>query len=107
MNQRRKEKQMAVYFIVDVNIDDPQSYAEYSKQVGPMVARSGGRFLVRGGATETIEGDWQPQLLVVIEFADTEHFRAWYDSPEYAEVRTIRFQASTARAVLAQGVEQR
>ncbi|OLD63488.1 MAG: DUF1330 domain-containing protein [Chloroflexi bacterium] len=98
---------MAVYFVVDVNIDDPQSYAEYSKQVGPMVAHAGGRFLVRGGATEMIEGNWQPQRLVVIEFADTEHFRAWYDSPEYAQVRSIRFNASTARAVLAQGVEER
>jgi uncharacterized protein (DUF1330 family) len=97
---------LAVYFIVDVTIDDPQSYAEYSKQVGPMVARYGGRFLVRGGATETIEGSWQPQRLVVIEFADTAHFRAWYDSPEYAEVRAIRFKASTARAVLAHGVEE-
>ena len=98
---------MAVYFMVDVTIDDPQSYAAYGKQVGPMVARYGGRFLVRGGTTSTIEGDWQPQRLVVIKFTDAEHFRAWDDSPEYAEVRTIRFQASTARAVLAQGVEQR
>ena len=98
---------MAVYFIVDVNVNDPQSYAEYSKQVGPMVARHEGRSLVRGGETSTIEGDWQPQRLVVIEFADTEHFRAWYDLPEYAEIRTIRFKASTARAVLAQGTEQK
>lgn len=98
---------MAVYFIVDVKIDDPQSYAEYSKHVGPMVARHGGTFLVRGGETSTIEGDWQPQRLVVIEFADVEHFRSWYDSPEYTEIRTIRFKASTARAVLAQGAEQR
>jgi uncharacterized protein (DUF1330 family) len=97
---------MGVYFVVDVTIHDPQSYADYSRQVGPMVARYGGSFLVRGGATETIEGDWQPRRLVIIEFADTAHFRAWYDSPEYAEVRTIRFNASTARAVLAQGVEQ-
>ncbi len=96
---------MAVYFIVDVNITDAQSYAEYSKQVGPMVARYGGRFLVRGGETTTIEGDWQPKRLVVIEFADTQRFRAWYDSPEYTEVRDIRFKASTARAVLAQGVQ--
>lgn len=94
---------MAAYFIVDVKIDDPLSYAEYSKQVGPMVARYGGKFLVRGGETSAIEGDWQPQRLVVIEFADTEHFRAWYDSPEYSKVRAIRFKASTARAVLAQG----
>lgn len=98
---------MSAYFIVDVKIHDPESYDEYRKQVGPMVARYGGKFLVRGGATETIEGDWDPQRLVIIEFADTEHFRAWYDSPEYTEVRSIRFKASTARAVLAQGGEQR
>jgi uncharacterized protein (DUF1330 family) len=97
---------MAVYFLVDINVHDPQSYADYSRQVGPMIARHGGSFLVRGGATETIEGDWQPQRLVIIEFADTEHFRAWYDSPEYTQILAIRFNASTSRALLAQGVEQ-
>lgn len=96
---------MAVYFLVDVNVHDPQAYAEYSKQSGPMIARHGGRFLVRGGATETLEGDWRPQRLVIIEFPDTQHFRAWYDSPEYQEILAIRFNASTARAVLVQGVE--
>ena len=98
---------MAVYYVADVDVHDPQSYAEYSKQVGPIVAQYGGRFLVRGGATEMIEGDWQPQRLVIIEFADTAHFRAWYDSPEYTEARSIRFNASTARAILTQGVDQR
>jgi uncharacterized protein (DUF1330 family) len=95
---------MAVYFIVDVKVDDPQTYAEYSKLVGPILERYQGKFLVRGGRTETIEGDWQPQRLVIVEFADAEHFRSWYDSPEYSEVRAIRFKASTARTVLAQGV---
>ena len=85
----------------------PQSYAEYSKQVGPMVARYGRNTPGARRRTSTIEGDRQPQRLVVIEVADTEHFRGWYDSTEYAEVRTIRFKASTARAVLAQGTEQR
>lgn len=95
---------MAVYFVVDVTIHDPQSYAEYSRQVGPMVARYGGRFLVRGGATETIEGDWSPQRFVIIDFADADKFRAWYDSPEYSTVRAIRFNASNAQAILAHGV---
>lgn len=95
---------MAAYFIVDVKVDDPQTYAEYRKLVGPTLERYGGKFLVRGGITETIEGDWQPQRLVILEFPDAEHFKGWYGSPEYTEVRTIRFKASTARAVLAQGV---
>jgi uncharacterized protein (DUF1330 family) len=97
---------MAAYFVVDVTIHDPQAYAEYRASVGPLLARHGGRFLVRGGATETIEGNWQPQRLVIIEFADTDHFWAWYESPEYAELRRIRFTASTAQALLAQGSDQ-
>ena len=96
---------MAVYFVVEVTIHDPQSYAEYSRQVAPMVARHGGRFLVRGGATETVEGDWHPQRFVILEFPDTEHFRAWYDSPEYTAILKIRHSASDARAILVQGVE--
>ena len=62
---------------------------------------------MRGGATETIEGTRQPLRLVIIEFADAEHFSAWYDSPEYAEVRATRFNASRAQALLAHGVDQR
>lgn len=97
---------MAAYFVVDVTVADPQTYAEYIKQVGPLVAQYGGTFLVRGGETSTIEGDWRPQRLVILEFADTDHFRAWYDSPEYGKVRSIRFSAATSRAVLAQGAKQ-
>lgn len=97
---------MAVYFIVDVVIHDPESYAEYKKQVGPLVARCGGTFLVRGGKTQAIEGDWRPERLVIVRFPDAEHFTAWYDSPEYATVRKIRFNASNSRALLAHGAEE-
>ena len=95
---------MAVYFIVDVHVEDPTTYEEYRKLVGPTLEIYGGRFLARGGATETIEGDWQPQRLVLLEFASTEHFRRWYDSPEYSAAREIRFKSSHARAILVQGV---
>ena len=95
---------MASYFIVDVKVNDPQTYQEYSKLVGPLLEKYGGKFVVRGGATETIEGDWQPQRLVILEFADEEQFKRWYHSPEYTEARNIRFKASTARAILAQGI---
>ena len=95
---------MAAYFIVDVNVEDSATYDEYRKLVNPTLELYGGKFLVRGGATETIEGDWQPQRLVVIEFENTGHFRRWYDSPEYSAAREVRFRASHARAVLVQGV---
>ncbi|MDQ2886346.1 MAG: DUF1330 domain-containing protein [Chloroflexota bacterium] len=94
---------MAAYFVVEINVTDPEVYAEYSKLVPPTLERYGGKFLVRGGATQTIEGNWQPQRFVIVEFEDEEHFKRWYNSPEYTEARAIRFKASTSRAVLAQG----
>ncbi|GHO45945.1 DUF1330 domain-containing protein [Ktedonospora formicarum] len=97
---------MPAYFIVDVKeITDPQLYGEYRKQVDATLAQYGGNFLVRGGEYENIEGDWQPQRLVVLQFDDMEHFKRWYYSPEYSKARRMRLQASTARAVVIQGVE--
>lgn len=95
---------MAVYFVVEIKVTDPEVYPQYSKLVQPILDRYGGKFLVRGGATQTIEGDWQPQRFVIVEFENEEQFKRWYDSPEYTEARNIRFKSSTAQAVLAQGV---
>lgn len=95
---------MAAYFIVDVNVEDPTTYEEYRKLVGPTLELYKGKFLARGGATETIEGDWQSGRLVILEFENTEYFRRWYNSPEYTAAREIRFKASHARAILVQGV---
>ena len=95
---------MAAYFIVDVKVEDPTTYEEYRKLVNPTLELYGGKFLARGGATETIEGDWQSQRLVILEFESPEHFRRWYDSPEYSAAKEIRWRASTARAILVQGV---
>jgi uncharacterized protein (DUF1330 family) len=96
---------MAAYFIVDIEVNDPQMYEEeYRKLVGPTLERYGGKFLVRGGATETIEGDWRPKRLVMLEFEDADQFKRWYYSPEYSEAREIRFKASSARAILVEGI---
>lgn len=94
---------MAAYFIVDVNVENPALYAEYRTLVEPTLEIYGGKFLARGGAAETIEGGWQSQRLVILEFEDTEQFRRWYDSPEYSAAKEIRFKASHARAILVQG----
>lgn len=97
---------MAAYFVVDIQeITDQQTYTDYSKQVKPTLEQYGGKFVVRGGAYETIEGGWQPQRFVILEFADTEQFKRWYNSPEYSKIRPLRFAASTARAIVVQGVE--
>ena len=91
---------MAAYVIADVEIADPESYKAYSARVPESIARHGGRFLARGGAVEHLEGDWQPQRLVVIEFPDLAAVRAWYDSEEYRELVPIR-QGASRRGALA------
>src|SRR5437016_2134211 len=83
---------MAAYVLVDVDVRDPDAYREYTKQVPATLERYGGRFVVRGGAYETLEGDWQPKRIVVLEFPGVEQARAWYTSPEYQAILPIRKQ---------------
>ena len=90
--------------IVDVDITDPDRYSEYTGPVPESIARHGGRFLVRGGATTVLEGEWQPRRLVVIEFQDLDAALTWYHSDEYQELAKIRWSASTANFVVAEGV---
>ena len=73
---------MSAYVIVDVDVKNPEGYAEYRQLSGPSVEQYDGRFIVRGGAVETAEGDWRPTRLVVIEFPSMEQIRTWYNSPE-------------------------
>ena len=96
---------MPAYVITEVDVVDPQRYADYTAQVPATLEPYGGRFLVRGGATETIEGDWLPRRLVIIEFPSVEAAQRWYDSPEYQAIVRIRHEASTARMILAAGAE--
>ena len=96
---------MAAYFIVDIQeITDPQTYTEYSRGVSATIEQYGGKFLARGGAYETIEGDWQSQRLVILEFADVAQFKRWYNSLEYSQLLKLRLSAATSRAVVVQGV---
>ena len=95
---------MPAYVIVNVTVNDPERYPDYVRQVPATLAPYGGRFLARGGAVEVVEGDWEPKRLVVIEFPSVERARAWYDSPEYAPARQLRWATSEAQLVLVDGV---
>lgn len=95
---------MAAYVIVDVDIADETAYGEYRKLSGPSVMLYGGRFLVRGGAHETLEGDWEPSRLVLIEFVNVETARHWWRSAEYEAAKPLRRAVSAARFVLVDGI---
>ena len=81
-----------------------REYEEYKAQVPPSIEAYGGRFLVRGGQAETIEGDWTPGRFVMLEFPSVAQAKAWYDSEEYRDPRALRWSASSANMILVEGV---
>ena len=95
---------MAVYAVVNVRVTDPARYEEYRTEAPATIERYGGRYLARGGAVEVLEGDWDPQRLVVLEFESMERFREWYDSPEYAPLRRLRGEATATQFAVVEGL---
>ena len=95
---------MAAYLIADTHITDQSTYDKYKQQVAPLITKYGGRFLVRGGPHQVLEGTWQPSRLVIIEFPDMKTLRTWYDSPEYVPVLALRQSASTVHLVAVEGL---
>lgn len=94
---------MPAYLIADVEVKDPDVYAEYRRQVLPLVQKHGGRFIVRGGAHETLEGPWRPARVVIIEFPDMAALKAWYGSPEYTRLIELRQGASRGSLIAVEG----
>jgi len=84
------ESLMAAYLIADVEVHNLEAYREYQAQVPGTLAPYGGKFIVRGGRIESLEGHWQPLRVVVIEFPSAEQARAWHDSPGYQAILPIR-----------------
>lgn len=94
---------MPAYLMADVQVQDQESYQAYGAQVPATLEPYGGRFLVRGGASEVIEGEFQPSRLVVIEFPDMETLTAWYNSDAYQGIVGIRWEAATASVIAVEG----
>jgi uncharacterized protein (DUF1330 family) len=91
------------YVIADVDVTDPERYKDYTAHTPDSIARYGGRWVVRGGSTRVLEGDWDPGRLVVIEFPSVEAALGWFESDDYQELAAIRREASTARILVAEG----
>jgi uncharacterized protein (DUF1330 family) len=95
---------MSAYVIAEVNVTEPEPFAEYRKLVPATIEKYGGRFVARGGTVETKEGGWSPARIVVIEFPSMEKARNWYHSPEYAPALALRRKCATAKLILVEGV---
>ena len=95
---------MTAYVIVDINVTDPIRYEDYKRLAAPTVELYGGKYIARGGKTETLEGDWSPTRLVILEFDNMEQAKTWLNSTEYSAARGLRHQTATTNMVAIEGV---
>jgi uncharacterized protein (DUF1330 family) len=95
---------MAAYVIATIQVTDPEAYPDYTKLSGPAIARYGGRFVVRGGPLEVLEGSLEADRVVVIGFDTKEQAMMWWNSPEYEAAKSLRRRASTGTFVLVEGL---
>jgi len=95
---------MPAYVIVEIDIVDPVGYEEYKKLAAATVARHGGKYIVRGGAVETLEGDWRPKRIVVLEFETAQRAKEWLNCEEYRQPRKMRHRTAKTNMILVEGV---
>jgi uncharacterized protein (DUF1330 family) len=95
---------MSAYLHADIEVTDPAAFEEYRREVAAMVAAYGGRYLVRGGGVEVLEGNRQPKRQVILEFPDMAHLRAFYDSAAYQPLKLLRQRSSNATLLAIEGL---
>ena len=95
---------MPAYMIVDVDVRDAARYEDYKREVPALIARHGGEYLVRGGAHEVIEGDWQPTRMVMFRFPSRAAIRAFMDDPDYRPLAALRHEIARSRIIAVDGL---
>ena len=95
---------MTAYVVVDIKVHDPEGYEEYKRLAPAAVEHYGGRYIARGGRTETLEGDWSPSRLVILQFESLEQAKKWLNSEEYREARAMRQRTTDTQMVVIEGL---
>jgi uncharacterized protein (DUF1330 family) len=101
----KENSRMPAYMIINAVPRDHEKLVSYLQQSPATVEKYGGRYLVRGGEFQVLEGDWTPTRLVVLEFPTADHAKRWHDSDEYKPLKELRHTAADADFVLVQGIE--
>ena len=94
---------MPAYVVVEIEIHDPVEYEEYKKLTPATIKAYDGKFIVRGAQTESLEGDWNPQRIVVLEFPSVERAKQWWNSEEYAIAKAIRHRTAKTKMLVVEG----
>ncbi|MCU0367376.1 MAG: DUF1330 domain-containing protein [Cyclobacteriaceae bacterium] len=96
---------MPAYIIVEVSIHSPKEYEDYKKLTPASLIPFEGKFVVRGGQAETLEGDWNPERIVVLEFPTLEKAKAWWNSEQYAPAKALRHRTANSKMIVVPGFE--
>ncbi|CAN5750641.1 DUF1330 domain-containing protein [soil metagenome] len=95
---------MSAYIIVEVSITDLVGYEEYKQLTPAAIAAYDGKFIVRGAPAETLEGDWNPERIVVLEFPSVERAKEWWNSDLYTTAKVIRQRSANTKMIVIQGL---
>jgi uncharacterized protein (DUF1330 family) len=95
---------MSAYVVVEVEVLDKERFETYKQMVPPSIAAYGGRFLVRGGEVETLEGEWLPKRFVILEFPSVERAKAWWASEEYVQAKALRQACARTQMIVVEGL---
>jgi uncharacterized protein (DUF1330 family) len=95
---------MSVYVIVEIDILDPTGYKEYKELASATVEKYGGKYIVRGGRTEVLEGDWNPMRIVLLEFKSAQRAKEWLNCEEYRKPRKMRHRTAKTNMIVVEGV---
>lgn len=91
------------YFLAEIEITDAEGYDQYRSTTAAILKKYGGRFIVRGGNPQLLEGDHPASRIVLIEFESPEQAMAWYNSPEYQAALKVRLASAKSRAFCVTG----
>tara|TARA_B100000686_G_C16324228_1_gene729817 strand:+ start:69 stop:356 length:288 start_codon:yes stop_codon:yes gene_type:complete len=95
---------MSAYVVLEIVVNNPEEYEEYKRLAPPSIAAYGGKYIARGGRAENLEGNWQPNRIVILEFESVEKARQWLDSEEYQEAKALRHKYATSNTIVVEGV---
>jgi uncharacterized protein (DUF1330 family) len=95
---------MPAYIVVEIDVHNPTEYEDYKKLTPGSLLNFQGKFIVRGGKTETLEGDWSPKRFVMIEFPTLELAKAWWTSEEYAPAKALRQRTASSKMIVVEGI---
>ncbi len=94
---------MPAYILVDIDIVDPVGYEQYKNLAGATVEKYGGKYIVRGGKSEVLEGDWRPKRIVILRFDSIARAKEWLNCEEYREPRKMRHRTARTNMIVVEG----